>query len=81
MTEPTHADIQRSVGVLEGRMTGIEAELVQVREMVEKVADQMADVHRQLSFGKGAWRALAAIGGAVIALSGLGTWLIDKIRG
>lgn len=68
---PSHADLERSIGRLEGRMDAMGASL-------KKVQQDMEDVKDTLSQARGSWKTLVAVatisGAAGAALAKIVPW-------
>ncbi len=79
MTQPSHSDLQRDVGRLEGRFAAMEKRLDHLEKAVndgfDKVASGIEKIDRRLAAieakeaeRKGAWKVVSAIAAAVAAV-------------
>lgn len=96
MVEPSHTEINRSVGKLEGRMDALEGlvkdgfreikgMLSEALKKHEEKADEHDERFRKIeetqSEQRGAWKAVVAIGGVVGVLAGLAGSMIGVFFG
>jgi CHASE3 domain sensor protein len=79
MTQPTHSDLQRDVGRIEGAFAAMEKRMDTLEKTVtegfEKVSDGLDKIDRRLATieakeaeRKGAWKVIALVAGGVSAL-------------
>lgn len=79
MTQPSHSDLQRDVGRLEGRFAAMEKRLDHLEKAVndgfdkvaggiEKIDKRLAAIEAKELERKGAWKVVSAIAAAVAAV-------------
>ena len=79
MTQPSHSDLQRDVGRLEGRFAAMEKRLDHLEKAVndgfdkvaggiEKIDKRLAAIEAKEAERKGAWKVVSAIAAAVAAV-------------
>lgn len=56
------ADVQRDLGRAEGRLTGLERSLIEIKETLVEQNKQLQAIQEKLSETKGAWRMLIGVG-------------------
>lgn len=75
MTQPTHTDLQRDFGRMEGRMDALDKAMGEGFSRVEtalaKIDGRLDAIDTRESERKGAWRVIVAVAGAVGGLAGL----------
>lgn len=75
MTQPTHTDLQRDFGRMEGRMDAFDKALAEgfsrIENALTKIDGRLDAIDTRESERKGAWRVIVAVAGAVGGLAGL----------
>lgn len=71
MTAPTHSDLHRDIGRMEGRLDAMEHRLAQMVATLERIDSRLATIETRENERRGAWVALVALGSL---LSGLVAW-------
>jgi len=79
MTQPSHSDLQRDVGRLEGRFAAMEKRLDHLEKAVndgfdkvasgiDKIDKRLAAIEAKEAERKGAWKVIALVAGGVSAI-------------
>jgi len=69
MVPPTHIDLQRDLGRVEGSLFAMERDVYEIKGMLKDISDRLARIEASEAERKGAWWTLAAIATAVGAIS------------
>lgn len=73
MTLPTHTDLHRDIGRMEGRLDAVENRLAQMVAALERIDERLAKIETRENERRGAWMVLVALGSLV---SGLVAWAV-----
>lgn len=85
-------DISRTVGQLEGKISGISTEIrdlkqgatdarMQLKAHSEETAKKLAEISKTLNEARGGWRALVFVGSIVGGIAGFGATFLAKMKG
>ena len=73
MTQPTHADIERTLGRLEGNAAALEQRMDRLEKVVtegfEKLSNKIDALEKMESERKGAWKVVAAVSSLIGAIA------------
>ena len=82
MTDPSHSDLQRDLGRLEGEMQAAHREIGDMKKVVDEVRGEIRAIRETLSEARGGWKTLLAVAGvAGAAGAGLSKLLPFLIKG
>lgn len=86
MTQPTHTDLQRDVGKMEGRMDALDRAMSEgfkrIEDALSKIDGRLDTIDTRESERKGAWRVIAWVSGGVsFVVSVLVPMIIDWFTG
>jgi len=74
MSPPTHTDIHRDLGRMEGRLDAMEDRLGKVEVILARIDGRLARIEARENERKGAWWMLVFVTAVVTTLAG---WLIN----
>ena len=64
-------ELQRSVGRVEGELSGLKDEVHEIKEGMGTMQDDIKVIRDQLSQARGGWKATVFLGGAAATVGGL----------
>lgn len=78
MIEPTHNDLQRDFGRMEGSIASVNQRLDRIEAVLERMDDRLEKIEARESERRGAWKTIAFVAGSVGAVASL---LFQKLFG